>query len=133
MRSFTEHGSEGLQTNTLPKNGDSVLFLVRGLFNMLQKLILLSSFFKNEEEAKEEEFCYTRKRASCLFPGKKYARRPFLTQLRGRKAKKPVCFLLGWRVWVLDDCKLLESVRNQCVLTSADPPPPPPGVKIQTV
>jgi hypothetical protein len=104
--------------------------LVRGLFKILQKFILLSCSFKNEEE---EECNPERKRASCLFPGKKYARRPFLTELRGRKAKKPVCFLLGWRVWVLDDCKLLESVRNQCVLTPADPPPPSPGVKIQTV
>jgi hypothetical protein len=48
---------------------------------MLQKLILMSCSFKNEEE---KECNPKRKRASCLFPGKKWVRRPFLTELRGR-------------------------------------------------
>jgi hypothetical protein len=82
MRSFTEYGSERTKDQQLTKEPYSALILVRGLFKILQKLILFSCSFKNEEE----EECYPeRKRASCLFPGKKWVRRPFLTELRGRK------------------------------------------------
>ncbi len=84
MRSFTKYGSERTKDQQLTKEPYSALIWVRGIFKMLQKLIWLSISFKNEEESKEEEFCYTRKRASCLFPGKKCVRRPFLTELRGR-------------------------------------------------
>jgi len=56
---------------------------------VLQKLILFSCSFKNEEE---EECNPERKRASCLFPGKKWLGVHFLLNCVDEKQKNQSVF-----------------------------------------